>query len=157
MKKELFDHSGHLTDAGLQMLISGELSELERFEAAEHLSYCDSCTLRYSELLCGDILMDAPDLIRPGVFRRIRQQARRLFLNRYAAMVTAAGFALVFWVTGVFTIGENVTQEKWIDGLNRSTSQISESTSRWTGEIADGIYDLFHDFDLKGVLSHEKK
>ena len=40
---ELFREDGCLTDEGLQALRDGQLDELGRLEAAEHLSYCDKC------------------------------------------------------------------------------------------------------------------
>lgn len=38
---ELFLQTGHLSDEGLQALIDGMLDEMQRLEAAEHLSFCD--------------------------------------------------------------------------------------------------------------------
>ena len=40
---ELFDQNGCLTEEGLHAVIGGQLDELGRLEAAEHLSYCDKC------------------------------------------------------------------------------------------------------------------
>ena len=40
---ELFDQNGCLTEEGLHAVIGGQLDELGRLEAAEHLSYCDEC------------------------------------------------------------------------------------------------------------------
>lgn len=157
MANRLFDLDGCLTDEGLRLLISGELEELERLEAAEHLSFCDSCTLRYSELLCDGALMEAPDLIRPGVFRKLRQQARRIFINRYAAVAAAAGFALVFWVSGVFTVDDYAAQGEWMEAVGETTSRFTENTSEITEKFTDGVYNFFRNFDLKGALSHEKE
>ena len=53
---ELFLQNGHLSDEGLQALIDGTLDELQRLEAAEHLSFCDECLTRYTALLTGDVL-----------------------------------------------------------------------------------------------------
>ena len=39
---ELFDQNGCLTEEGLHAVIGGQLDELGRLEAAEHLSYCDT-------------------------------------------------------------------------------------------------------------------
>lgn len=157
MKNELFDKDGCLTDQGLRMLISGELDELGRLEAAEHLAFCDRCTLRYSELLEGDILLETPDLLRPGIFRRIRQHARRIFCSRYAAMVVAASFAMVFWLSGVFTVNENVAKGKWVENFGRSTNEFTQATSSWSEGVADSLSDFFDNFDLKGDFSHAKK
>ena len=48
---ELFDQNGCLTEEGLHAVIGGQLDELGRLEAAEHLSYCDKCMDRYTALL----------------------------------------------------------------------------------------------------------
>ena len=48
---DLFDADGHLTDDGLYALKDGTLDDLGALEAAEHLSFCDYCLLRYTELI----------------------------------------------------------------------------------------------------------
>ena len=48
---ELFREDGCLSDEGLHALTAGQLDELGRLEAAEHLAYCDKCTDRYTALL----------------------------------------------------------------------------------------------------------
>ena len=53
---ELFREDGCLSDEGLHALTAGQLDELGRLEAAEHLSYCDKCTDRYTALLTADAL-----------------------------------------------------------------------------------------------------
>ena len=40
---ELFREDGCMTDAGFRAMMDGQLDELGRLEAAEHLSYCDQC------------------------------------------------------------------------------------------------------------------
>ena len=57
---ELFREDGCLTDEGLQALRDGQLDELGRLEAAEHLSYCDKCMDRYTALLTADVLETPP-------------------------------------------------------------------------------------------------
>ena len=55
---ELFREDGCLSDEGLHALTAGQLDELGRLEAAEHLAYCDKCTDRYTALLTADALAD---------------------------------------------------------------------------------------------------
>lgn len=57
---ELFREDGCLSDEGLHALTAGQLDELGRLEAAEHLAYCDKCTDRYTALLTADALADPP-------------------------------------------------------------------------------------------------
>lgn len=64
---ESFRKDGCLSDEGLHALIAGQLDELGRLEAAEHLAYCDKCTDRYTALLTADALSDPPrrELLHP--------------------------------------------------------------------------------------------
>lgn len=48
--EKLFDAEGHLTDEGLYALKDGTLDDLGALEAAEHLSFCDYCLLRYTAI-----------------------------------------------------------------------------------------------------------
>ena len=48
---KLFDAEGHLTDEGLYALKDGTLDDLGALEAAEHLSFCDYCLLRYTAMI----------------------------------------------------------------------------------------------------------
>ena len=61
---ELFNKEGHLTDEGLRAVVDGTLDEMGRLEASEHLSFCDSCLVRYTELLADDTQMCIRDRIR---------------------------------------------------------------------------------------------
>lgn len=54
---ELFREDGCLSDEGLYALTAGQLDELGRLEAAEHLAYCDKCTDRYTALLTADAVL----------------------------------------------------------------------------------------------------
>ena len=60
---ELFDQNGCLTEEGLHAVIGGQLDELGRLEAAEHLSYCDKCMDRYTALLTADVLEEPPETL----------------------------------------------------------------------------------------------
>ena len=48
---KLFDAEGHLTDEGLYAIKDGTLDDLGALEAAEHLSFCDYCLLRYTAMI----------------------------------------------------------------------------------------------------------
>ena len=49
--EKLFDAEGHLTDEGLYALKDGTLDDLGALEAAEHLTFCDYCLLRYTKMI----------------------------------------------------------------------------------------------------------
>ena len=68
---ELFDAKGCLSKEGLQALIDGQLDELQRLEAAEHLAYCDRCMDRYTALLTDDVLEQPPRSARGAVMGTI--------------------------------------------------------------------------------------
>ena len=68
---EMFLQTGHLSDEGLQALIDGTLDEMQRLEAAEHLSFCDECLTRYTALLTGDVLEEPEQDVTLPVMRRL--------------------------------------------------------------------------------------
>ena len=99
---ELFLQNGHLSDKGLQALIDGTLDELQRLEAAEHLSFCDECLTRYTALLTGDVLEEPEQDVTLPVMRRLRRRAVKSAWNRYAAAAAAVVITAGLWYSGVF-------------------------------------------------------
>ena len=98
--EKLFDAEGHLTDAGLYALKDGTLDDLGALEAAEHLSFCDYCLLRYTAMIdAAPDCMKQPmrDLI-PQVQSLMRLRSFRIMTNRYvsaaAAVVLGVGRAI---------------------------------------------------------------
>ena len=93
---KLFDAEGHLTDDGLYALKYGTLDDLGALEAAEHLTFCDYCLLRYTALVdAAPECLKTPmrDLI-PQVQNLMRLRRFRIMTNRYVS--TAAAVALAF-------------------------------------------------------------
>lgn len=100
---ELFDRtSGCLTDEGLQALADGQLDELSRLEAAEHLAFCDACLDRYTALLDGPMIVQPPQDLQKPVWQRIRSQMFRVLTNRYATAAAAVAIAFCLWGSGLF-------------------------------------------------------
>lgn len=100
---ELFDRtSGCLTDEGLQALADGQLDELSRLEAAEHLAFCDACLDRYTALLAGPMIVQPPQNLQKPVWQRIRSQMFRVLTNRYATAAAAVAIAFCLWGSGLF-------------------------------------------------------
>ena len=87
---ELFREDGCLSDEGLHALTAGQLDELGRLEAAEHLAYCDKCTDRYTALLTADALADPPRDVRRTVMSTIWV---RLMQSTYGRAAGAGGGA----------------------------------------------------------------
>ena len=75
--------------------MDGTLDEMGRLEASEHLSFCDSCLVRYTELLADDTLLVPEMPLTPTVLARVRRRAVRVFFNRYTRVAAVAAFAVV--------------------------------------------------------------
>ena len=97
---ELFDQNGCLTEEGLHAVIGGQLDELGRLEAAEHLAYCDKCTDRYTALLTADALADPPRDVRRTVMSTIWVRLMQNTYGRVAVASVAAVLALSMWKAG---------------------------------------------------------
>lgn len=97
---ESFRNDGCLSDEGLHALIAGQLDELGRLEAAEHLAYCDKCTDRYTALLTADTLADPPRNVRRTVMSTIWVRLMQSTYGRAAVAGVAAVLALTMWRTG---------------------------------------------------------
>lgn len=93
---ELFREDGCLSDEGLHALTAGQLDELGRLEAAEHLAYCDKCTDRYTALLTADALADPPRDVRRTVMSTIWVRLMQSTCGRAAVAGVAAVLALTF-------------------------------------------------------------
>lgn len=93
---ESFRNDGCLSDEGLHALIAGQLDELGRLEAAEHLAYCDKCTDRYTALLTADALSDPPRSVRRTVMGTIWVRLMQRTCGRAAVAGVAAVLALTF-------------------------------------------------------------
>ena len=94
--EKLFDAEGHLTDEGLYALKDGTLDDLGALEAAEHLTFCDYCLLRYTKMIDNApecLQQPMRDLI-PQVQNLMRLRTFRIMTNRYVS--TAAAVALGF-------------------------------------------------------------
>lgn len=101
---DLFDQEGHLTDDAFRLLLDGGLDDMGSLEVAEHLSFCDQCVQRYTQLLCGEeTLLSPPVPMQQQVVENIHRRQQNLFLRKLGSLAVAASFALVFWVGGVFT------------------------------------------------------
>lgn len=167
---DLFDTEGHLTDAALLALVhsteaqnekaAGEtvfLSELQRLEIAEHLSFCDRCVLRYAHMLSGDMLITPSDCVVPAVMRQIEGQQRHKYFNKYASMVMAAGLAILFWVSGVFSLDFYQKDTGFLAEIVNSMTVFSQQTVEISTDISNGLGSFIDKLDLRGEYSHGKK
>ena len=97
---ELFDEKGCLSTEGLHAIVGGQLDELGRLEAAEHLAYCDKCMDRYTALLTADVLQDPPRSAHKAVMSTIWVRLMQNTWGRAAVAGVAAVLALTMWRTG---------------------------------------------------------
>ena len=120
---ELFDQNGCLTEEGLHAVIGGQLDELGRLEAAEHLSYCDKCMDRYTALLTADVLEEPPRSARGAVMGTIWVRLMQNTWGRAAVAAVAAVLALTMWRTGtleqILFTGETV--RSWLPETTQTT------------------------------------
>lgn len=152
---ELFDRtSGCLTDEGLQALADGQLDELSRLEAAEHLAFCDACLDRYTALLAGPMIVQPPQDLQKPVWQRIRSQMFRVLTNRYATAAAAVAIAFCLWGSGLFqglvpTADAQLTPalqlqqtEQMLErrlAFNEAARSASRSLSSLFDSVSDGI------------------
>ena len=110
---ELFRDDGCLTDEGFQAMREGQLDELGRLEAAEHLSYCDQCMDRYTALLTDDALEPAPRTLRGAVMGGVWARLMQNTYGRAAVAGVAAVLALTLWRSGALTQITQYGEGKW--------------------------------------------
>ena len=102
---KLFDAEGHLTDEGLYAIKDGTLDDLGALEAAEHLSFCDYCLLRYTAMIdaapdCVILIMNDKSAMRdliPQVQSLMRLRSFRIMTNRYVSAAAAVVLGFVMW------------------------------------------------------------
>ena len=132
---ELFRDDGCLTDEGLHALIAGELDEMGRLEAAEHLSYCDKCMDRYTALLTEDVLEQPPRSARGAVMTTIFVRLMQNTWGRAAVATVAAVLALTLWRTG--TIDQILTGTRDLKTWMPDTSQSQPAEPERLGQLAE--------------------
>lgn len=141
----LFDAAGHLTNEGLQALQDGRLDELGSLEAAEHLTFCDFCLARYTDLIeAMPEKLQAPmrDLI-PQVQALMRLRTFRIMTNRYISVAAAMVLALALWSFGAF--GGVPTADKKYSALPQPTQpsfSISQSINGALSAASNGLSGL---------------
>ena len=156
--KELFDPNGHLTDDAFGALLRDEpLDEMERLEISEHLSFCDRCVERYAALLDGSELLSPPEPVAPPVFRRIRERARNLFVNKYATAAAAACFAIMFWNIGLFNVDVQNDHGKILDALANGAATFSERTTQFTDNLSETLDKILQSLKIERGSQHEKE
>ena len=136
----LFDADGHLTDDGLYALKDGTL------EAAEHLSFCDYCLLRYTNLIdAAPACLQQPmrDLI-PQVQNLMRLRRFRLMTNRYIS--AAAAVILCFMLWGFTSFGASQRMAEAAIQPQEPHATFGQRVNAAVGSFYDGLDDVFSQF-----------
>ena len=111
-------------DAGFRAMMDGQLDELGRLEAAEHLSYCDQCMDRYTALLTADALETPPKSMQGAVMGTIWARLMQNTYGRAAVAGVAAVLALTLWRSGAL---QQITQY----GAGRETVLETDQSQLW--------------------------
>ena len=142
---ELFRDDGCLTDEGLRALADGGLYELGRLEAAEHLAYCDRCVDRYTALLTGGALEEAPRGMSRPVLQTIWVRVMQNFYGRAAVAGVAALLALTIWGSGAFRLalsrGHSLEQTRPSSGATPPAPQMVEPDR--PGHLYDKLFEAW--------------
>lgn len=149
----LFDKDGHLTCEGIKAVADGTLDELQRLEAAEHLSFCDRCLERYTAALTDDVLLAPAQPLAQPVLTRIRRRAAQIFFNKYTKVAAAAALALTMWGTGVFQALVPTAKPKTPEPP-RTTQTITAQVNGFLNDSGTAIAGAFNDLfnRAKGVI-----
>ena len=148
---ELFDAKGCLSEEGLQALVGGQLDETQRLEAAEHLSFCDYCLLRYTQLIdAAPACLQEPmrDLI-PQVQNLMRLRRFRIMTNRYVSAAAAVVLAFMLW--GFASLGSN--QQMAARSVQPREPKVS--FGQWLDTTVTGFYDSLDDTFTNFTLAAE--
>ncbi len=157
----LFQENGCLTDEALMLLIGQtSLDELARLEISEHLSFCDKCIDRYTQLLEGSLLLEPEQPAYPTVTQKLRQKARRTFASRYFTAAAAACLALIFWHAGFFSMELSQT-DRPVDTPPAAVSVIhrtNEKIFQFSEKISSGLDQFINSIRFeRGHGQNEKK
>ena len=91
------------------------------------------------------------------IIKRIKERVRRVFVNKYATMIVAASFAIIFWSIGIFNIDLENGSGKTLNSFVGSTYSISEKANDFTTKFSNAIKDIFGSIDLRGVSNTNEK
>ena len=136
--EKLFDAEGHLTDEGLYALKDGTLDDLGALEAAEHLTFCDYCLLRYTKMIdSAPECLQQPmrDLI-PQVQNLMRLRSFRIMTNRYVSTAAAVALAFLLWNVTTFGMANNAAAT-----VVREPTEPQPSFRQRLSSVVNGFYE----------------
>lgn len=151
---ERFRADGHLTDEALAALVRDDnLDELGRLEMAEHLSFCDSCLQRYTDLLCGRELLTPERSCQETLWARARTRTLRLVTSRYATAAAAVALALtVLWGGQEIRFSRPTLTER----RPAAAERLHNWPERWNDALSEtlsGVTDFFDGLRPENITS----
>ena len=142
----LFDTYGHLTQEALQAWAEGALCEQQRLFVAEHLSVCDDCLLRMTELeeKETDISPQLPkkDFVAAAIHGAHSRKKLEIF-RRCGIVAAAAAFAFGFSqldLTQIAPLQPERTQLK-PSSLQQATATLSDGLFDWGIRLSAAVQD----------------
>ena len=148
-----FNREQHLTDEGLYALKDGTLDDLGALEAAEHLTFCDYCLLRYTKMIDNApecLQQPMRDLI-PQVQNLMRLRSFRIMTNRYVS--TAAAVALAFLLWNVTTFG--ITGSTGVPVARPTPTEPQPSFRQRVNSVVGGFYESLNNTFKNFTLTAE--
>lgn len=149
---EYIDGTSCLSDAALAALVNGGLDPAQRLAAAQHLSYCDGCLLRYAALQETASSPPPPPGLEKRIFSAVRHTRLRLWIKRVAPAAAAACFALAFTFTGLFGKPPDMSPAG-VDGFRAErdiVSAVSQTAAQYKAAASPVLESLFRLDFLKG-------
>ena len=141
---ERFRADGHLTNEALAALVQDDsLDELGRLEIAEHLSFCDLCLQRYTDLLCGAELLTPERSCQKTLWARVRTRTLRLVTSRYATAAAAVALALTMLWGG----REIEFTHPALPELRPAAAELRAWQERWNDALSETLSDVTDFFD----------
>ena len=141
---ERFRADGHLTNEALAALVQDDsLDELGRLEIAEHLSFCDLCLQRYTDLLCGAELLTPERSCQKTLWARVRTRTLRLVTSRYATAAAAVALALTMLWGG----REIQFTHPALPELRPAAAELRAWPERWNDALSETLSDVTDFFD----------
>ena len=143
--QNLFDDGGHLTGSGLDAMGSGRLDELGSLEAAEHISFCNTCLRRYTnwlEAVPQTLLAPAPGPGAPGAEPDADALHPAFSPTNTFPLRAAVILAFSLWNFGVFDFDPGNAQQKaerLSEGPRFSVSQSIQQVIGGIGKTIDQV------------------
>ncbi len=120
-----FDNNGHVTKQALANLSNAELTQIQQYEIAEHLSFCDTCIELYVSTVKNQSTIPLTLNTSDNIIKKIRKRIFKTAFNKYTTYVAAACLALIMWGIGPSAnlINAPQTIEKFVHSINTNISE----------------------------------